>query len=116
MYSMRIRVSSPIHDTPRVLQVVETVENESTQVTLADAKRRNPNAKDAVAAFKDLEKLPAGQFAYVGVSISPALTRLIEQPELRAELGRGARRRANEVGLWDHKVDRLESYYTSLRS
>jgi hypothetical protein len=27
--------------------------------------------------FKDLEKLPAGQFAYVGLSISPALTNMI---------------------------------------
>src|SRR5262249_15937977 len=28
----------------RVLQVVDAVENESTQITLADAKKRNPNA------------------------------------------------------------------------
>ena len=30
-----------------------------------------------LAAFQDLEKLPAGQFAYVGLSISPALTKLV---------------------------------------
>ncbi len=29
----------------RVLQVVEKVENDSTQITLADAQRRNPDAK-----------------------------------------------------------------------
>src|SRR6478609_264345 len=29
----------------RVLQVVEVVENDSTQINLADAKRRNPEAK-----------------------------------------------------------------------
>src|SRR5437660_1115330 len=28
----------------RVLEVVENVENDSTQITLSDAKRRNPNA------------------------------------------------------------------------
>src|SRR6516225_1909097 len=46
----------------RVLEVVENVDNESTQVTLADAKKRNPNAKlgDLIA-----EALPPLDFGRV---------------------------------------------------
>ena len=44
---------------------------------LADSTTAGLLKDSKLAAFKDLEKLPAGQFAYVGVSISPALTKLI---------------------------------------
>ena len=46
----------------RVLQVVELVENDATQITLADAKRRNPDAKvgDIIA-----ETLPPVDFGRV---------------------------------------------------
>ena len=46
----------------RVLQVVETVENDSTQIVLASAKRRNPDAKigDLIA-----EPLPPPDFGRV---------------------------------------------------
>ena len=47
----------------RVLQVVETVENESTQVTLADAKRRNPDAKVGDLIAEALPPLDFGRVA-----------------------------------------------------
>ena len=43
----------------------------------ADSKTAGLLKDSKLAAFKDLDKLPAGQFAYVGMSISPALTKLI---------------------------------------
>ena len=44
----------------RVLEVVEQVENDATQVTLADATRRNPNAKigDILAETLPPDALP----------------------------------------------------------
>ena len=43
----------------------------------ADSKTAGLFKDSKLGAFKGLEKLPAGQFAYVGLSISPALTKLI---------------------------------------
>ena len=43
----------------------------------ADSKTAGLFKDSKLGAFKDLEKLPAGQFVYVGMSISPALTKLI---------------------------------------
>ena len=45
----------------RVLQVVEAVENESTQVTLADAKKRNPEAKVGDLIAESLPPLDFGR-------------------------------------------------------
>ena len=42
-----------------------------------DSKTAGLFKDSTLAGFKDLEKLPAGQFAYVGLSVSPALTRLL---------------------------------------
>src|SRR4249919_322759 len=47
----------------RVLQVVDTVENESTQVTLADATRRNPEAKVGDLIAEALPLLDFGRVA-----------------------------------------------------
>jgi N utilization substance protein A len=47
----------------RVLQVVDTVENESTQVTLADATRRNPEAKVGDLIAEALPPLDFGRVA-----------------------------------------------------
>ncbi len=44
---------------------------------LKDSKTAGLLKGSKLAAFKGLDKLPAGQFAYVGISISPALTRLV---------------------------------------
>ena len=43
----------------------------------ADSKTAGLFKDSKLAAFKDLEKLPAGQFVYVGMSISPALTKMV---------------------------------------
>jgi glycosyltransferase involved in cell wall biosynthesis len=43
--------------------------------------------------------------------LAGALTRLIDDPELRARLGAAARRRAAAIGLWDRKVEQLETLY-----
>ena len=43
----------------------------------ADSKTAGLLKGSKLGAFKDLGKLPAGQFAYVGLSIGPALTKLI---------------------------------------
>jgi N utilization substance protein A len=47
----------------RVLQVVEQVENDATQVTLADAKRRNPEAKIGDLIAETLPPLDFGRVA-----------------------------------------------------
>ena len=47
----------------RVLAVVETVENDSTQITLADAKRRNPDAKVGDLIAETLPPLDFGRVA-----------------------------------------------------
>src|SRR5436190_12208985 len=47
----------------RVLQVVDAVENESTQVTLADAQRRNPEAKVGDHIAETLPPLDFGRVA-----------------------------------------------------
>jgi transcription termination/antitermination protein NusA len=47
----------------RVLQVVEQVENDATQVTLADAKRRNPNANIGDVLAETLPPLDFGRVA-----------------------------------------------------
>src|SRR5215470_17262498 len=47
----------------RVLQVVEQVENDATQVTLADAKRRNPNANIGDTLAETLPPLDFGRVA-----------------------------------------------------
>ena len=44
---------------------------------LKDSKTADLLKDSKVAAFKDLGKLPAGQFVYVGLSINPALTRMV---------------------------------------
>jgi glycosyltransferase involved in cell wall biosynthesis len=46
--------------------------------------------------------------------LASALSRLIDDPRLRTELGTGARRRVAEVALWDGKVRQLEGLYASL--
>jgi N utilization substance protein A len=47
----------------RVLQVVEQVENDATQLTLADAKRRNPNANIGDVLAETLPPLDFGRVA-----------------------------------------------------
>ena len=47
----------------RVLAVVETVENDSTQITLADAQRRNPDAKVGDIIAEHLPPLEFGRVA-----------------------------------------------------
>ena len=47
----------------RVLAVVETVENDSTQITLADAQRRNPDAKVGDLIAEHLPPLEFGRVA-----------------------------------------------------
>jgi glycosyltransferase involved in cell wall biosynthesis len=42
-------------------------------------------------------------------SIASAIAQLVSDRELRLRLGEGARQRVKEVGLWESKVDRLES-------
>ena len=37
-------------------------------------------------------------------------------PELRSTLGKGARQRAAQIGLWDAKLDRVDSIYEEVLS
>jgi len=48
--------------------------------------------------------------------LAAAITRLVDDPELRARLGAGARRRVAEIALWDRKVERLEAIYDELQA
>lgn len=43
--------------------------------------------------------------------LAVAITRLVDDPALRAQMGVAARKRAAETALWDRKVERLEALY-----
>lgn len=55
----------------------------------------------------------ADQYA---ASIAAAIKQLVTDRSLRLALGEGARRRAGQVGLWESKVDRLESIFDEIIS
>ena len=46
--------------------------------------------------------------------LASAIDRLADDPELRARLGDGARKRVAAVGLWDAKIDRIDTLYHEL--
>jgi glycosyltransferase involved in cell wall biosynthesis len=46
--------------------------------------------------------------------LGTAIRRLVEDREARLSLGEGARRRVAEIGLWDQKIDRLNSLYAQV--
>ena len=46
--------------------------------------------------------------------LAAAITRLVDDPGLRAQMGVAARKRVAETGLWDRKVEHLEALYDSL--
>ena len=48
--------------------------------------------------------------------LAVAIRRLVESRELRSTLGKGARQRAAEIGLWDAKLDRVDSIYEEVLS
>jgi glycosyltransferase involved in cell wall biosynthesis len=43
--------------------------------------------------------------------LAVAITRLVEDPALRARLGAGARTHVAKIALWDAKIDRLDALY-----
>jgi glycosyltransferase involved in cell wall biosynthesis len=49
-----------------------------------------------------------GQYA---AGLAAALTRLVEDPALRARMGDAGRRHVAETGVWDRKVEQLEALY-----
>ena len=48
--------------------------------------------------------------------LAAAVTRLVDDPSLRARMGAAARRRVAETALWDRKVEQLEALYDELLS
>jgi glycosyltransferase involved in cell wall biosynthesis len=46
--------------------------------------------------------------------LAAAISRLVEDPELRARLGAAARRRVGEIAVWDRKVELLEALWDDL--
>src|SRR3990170_4348050 len=62
---IRCEIDAKTGDTKltRVLQVVEEIENDSTQILLADAKRRNPDAKVGDLIAETLPPLDFGRVA-----------------------------------------------------
>ena len=46
--------------------------------------------------------------------LARAISRLVDDAELRRRLGEGARRRVAEIALWDAKVDRLDAIYADV--
>ena len=46
--------------------------------------------------------------------LASAITRLVTEPELRSTLGKGARRRVAEIGLWDSKVEQLDAFFAEI--
>ena len=43
--------------------------------------------------------------------LAAAITRLVDDPALRARLGAAARRRVGEIAVWDRKVEQLEALW-----
>jgi glycosyltransferase involved in cell wall biosynthesis len=43
--------------------------------------------------------------------LAAAITRLVDDPDLRAQLGAAARQRVADIALWDRKVEQLEALY-----
>jgi glycosyltransferase involved in cell wall biosynthesis len=43
--------------------------------------------------------------------LAAAITRLVDDPELRTQLGAAARRRVADIAVWDRKVEQLEALY-----
>lgn len=48
--------------------------------------------------------------------LAGAITRLVDDPALRAELGAAARRRVADIALWDRKVEQVEALYDDVLS
>jgi glycosyltransferase involved in cell wall biosynthesis len=46
--------------------------------------------------------------------LAAAITRLADDPELRARLGAAGRKRVAEIAVWDRKVEQLEALYDDL--
>jgi glycosyltransferase involved in cell wall biosynthesis len=46
--------------------------------------------------------------------LAAAIRALVENRELRLSLGEGARRRVADIGLWDRKLDKMDSLYTNI--
>jgi glycosyltransferase involved in cell wall biosynthesis len=46
--------------------------------------------------------------------LATAISRLVDQPELRATLGAAARQRVGEIAVWDRKVEQLEALWDEL--
>jgi glycosyltransferase involved in cell wall biosynthesis len=46
--------------------------------------------------------------------LAAAIRRLVENREVRLSLGKGARRRVADIGLWDRKLDKLDHLYAAV--
>jgi glycosyltransferase involved in cell wall biosynthesis len=46
--------------------------------------------------------------------LAVAITRLVDDPGLRTQMGAAARERVADIALWDRKVDRLEALYNDV--
>jgi glycosyltransferase involved in cell wall biosynthesis len=68
------------------------------------------NVVDETCGFR-VHPVSPGQYAR---DLSVALRSLASDPGLRSKLGDGARRRAAEIGLWDNKVEQMESLFAEI--
>jgi glycosyltransferase involved in cell wall biosynthesis len=59
-------------------------------------------------------KIPVGNSEETVARMAEALRRLVENPELRASMGKAGRIRATEVFDWSSKVSRISAYYETL--
>ena len=48
--------------------------------------------------------------------LAAAITRLVDDPQRRAEMGAAARTRVAETALWDRKIEQVEALYDDLLS
>ena len=78
-------------------------------VVVADRGGPGESVDDA-SGFRIHPRTP-DQFA---ADIAAALTRLVDEPDLRSQMGAAARTRVAGLALWDLKIERLEGWYAEI--
>jgi glycosyltransferase involved in cell wall biosynthesis len=61
-------------------------------------------------------RVPAVSPAQLAADVAAAIRRLVLEPDLRAALGAKGRQRVAKIGLWDRKIEQIDSVYRQVLS